>query len=77
MDREDSKKEKQTDPDVKVMLLSDSGQGNKDVSGLPLKRQQGKDSASTSTKKRKTSQRNPTPRCMFCGEYHPGGVLED
>ena len=35
MDREDSKKEKQTDPDVNVVLLSDSGQGNKDVSGLP------------------------------------------
>ena len=77
MDREDSKKVKQTDPDVNVVLLSDPGQGNKDVSRLSLKRQQGKDSASTSTKKRKTIQRNPTPRCMFCGEYHPGGVLED
>ena len=77
MDREDSKKVKQTDPNVNAVSYSDSGQGNKDASGLTLKRQRGKDSALTSTKKRKTIQRNPTPRCMFCGEYHPGGVLED
>ena len=77
MDQEDSKKVKQTDSNVNTVLHSDSGQGNKDVSGLPLKRQQGKDSVSTSTKKRKISQGNLTPRCAFCGEYHAGGVLED
>ena len=77
MDREDNKKVKRMDSDVNAVLHSDSSQGNKDVSGLPLKRQQGKDSVSTSTKKRKISQGNLTPRCAFCGEYHAGGVLED
>ena len=38
MDQEDSKKVKQTDPDVNAVPYSDSGQGNKDASGLPLKR---------------------------------------
>ena len=77
MDQEDSKKVKQTNPDVNTVSHSDSGQGNKDASGLPLKRQREKDVASTSTKKRKISQGNRTPRCAFCGEYHAGGVLED
>ena len=77
MDREDSKKVGQTDPDVDVELHSDPGQSNKDAPMLSSKRQQEKDSASMSTKKRKTNQRNPTPRCMFCGKYHSGGVLED
>ena len=77
MDQEDNKKVKQTDPDVNVVSHSDSGKGNKDASGLPLKRQQGKDLAPTSTKKRKISQGNRTPRCAFCGKYHAGGVLED
>ena len=77
MDQEDSKKVKQTDPDVNAVSHSDSGKGNKDASGLPLKRQRGKDSPSTSTKKRKISQGNRIPRCAFCGEYHAGGVLED
>ena len=77
MNQEDSKKVKQTDPDVNAVSHSESGQGNKDASGLPLKRQREKDLASTSTKKRKISQGNLTPRCAFCGEYHAGGVLED
>ena len=77
MDQEDNKKVKRMDSDVNAVLHCDSGQGNKDVSGLPLKRQQGKDSVSTSTKKRKISQGNLTRRCAFCGEYHAGGVLED
>ena len=77
MDQEDNKKVKRMDSDVNAVLHSDSGQDNKDVSALPLKRQQGKDSVSTSTKKRKISQGNLTPRWAFCGEYHAGGVLED
>ena len=39
MDQEDSKKIKQTNPDVNAVSRSESGKGNKDVSGLPLKRQ--------------------------------------
>ena len=77
MNQEGSKKVKRTDSDVNAVLHADSGQDNKDVSVLPLKRQQGKDSVSTSTKKRRISQGNLTPRCVFCGEYHAGGVLED
>ena len=77
MERKDSKKVKQTNPVGNAVSYSNFGQGNKDASGLPLKRQRGKDSASTSTKKRKISQGNLTPRCAFCGEYHAGGVLED
>ena len=77
MDQDDSKNVKQTDPDVNAVSPFDSGQGNKGASRLSLKRQRGQDSASTSTKKRKISQGNLTPRCAFCGEYHTGGVLED
>ena len=77
MNQEDSKKIKQTDPDVNAVSYSESGQDNKDASRLSLKRQRGQDSASTSAKKSKISQGNLTPRCAFCGEYHAGGVLED
>ena len=77
MDQEDSKKIKQTNPDVNAVSRSESGKGNKDASGLPLKRQREKASPSTSTKKSKVSQGNRIPRCAFCGEYHAGGVLED
>ena len=77
MNQEDSKKIKQTDPDVNAVSYSESGQDNKDASGLPLKRQRGKDSPPTSTKKKKISQGNRIPRCAFCGENHAGGVLEE
>ena len=77
MNQEDSKKIKQTDPDVNAISHSESGQDNKDAPRLSLKRQRGQDSASTSAKKSKISQGNRIPRCAFCGEYHAGGVLED
>ena len=70
MDQEDSKKVKQMDPDVNAV-------SHPDASGLLLEKQRGKDLTSTSTKKRKISPGNLTPRCAFCGEYHAGGVLED
>ena len=53
MDQKDSTKVKQTDPDVNAVSHSDSCKGNKDASGLPLRRLRGKDLASTSTKKRR------------------------
>ena len=77
MNQEDSKKIKQTDPDVNAVSHSESGQDNKDASRLSLKRQRGQNSASTPAKKSKVSQGNRIPRCAFCGEYHAGGVLED
>ena len=39
MDQENNKKIKRRDSDVNAVLHSDSGQDNKDVFGLPLKRQ--------------------------------------
>ena len=65
MEQENNKKEKQMNPDVNIASPSDPDQGSKDVFELPLKRQQGKDSASTSTKKR-------TPQCTCCKKYHVG-----
>ena len=38
MDQEDNKKVKRMNSDVNAVLHSDSGQDNKDVSGLPLKK---------------------------------------
>ena len=65
MEQKSDKKEKQMNPDVNIASPSDPGQGNKDISRLSLNRQQGKDSASTSTKKR-------TPQCTCCKKYHVG-----
>ena len=65
MEQENNKKEKQMNPDVNITSPSDPGQGNKDISRLSPERQQGKDSASTSTKKR-------TPQCACCKKYHVG-----
>ena len=72
MDQEDSKKIKQTNPDVNAASHSDSGKGNKDASGLPLKRQRGKDLPSTFAKKKKLSQGNRIPRVRFVGNIMQG-----
>ena len=77
MDWKDSKRTRQPDPDVNVVLHSNPSESKKGAVVLSLKRQQERNSASTFTKKSKTSQSNLIPRCVFYGEYRSEGVLKD
>ena len=65
MEQGNNEQKEQMNPDVNTASSSDPGQGNKDISRLSPERQQRKDLASTSTKKK-------TPQCVCCKKYHGG-----